>query len=491
MRSNLIKAGLLTIGLVCSMTNQACSKKINQVITENNQAKVTSLLPNRGYPGQTMTIVGTSFGSDAEKVKVDFGGIVLKPTSVTDKAIQVLIPEFKGQSDLEVLVSIDGKPLNKQKFEYKEREGVSPSSGGTRVTNSGHLVSSEMSEIRKVRGYGPFVALKDGGIFTVPEGSVDAYISRDEGVNWVGVPVLSAESFSMWTPTVTVALDGTIVVAFSNGKELKPLKWNKTTHSYDPNAALPTYTVRSTDGGRTWEKPVKLHSEWTGMIRDIVTLKNGAIVVSTMKMLNNPGRHTVLTYTSKDQGKTWAASNILDQSGAAGDHAGYMEATLKELKDGRLWMLIRTNFDYLYETFSSDDGKTWSDPQKTSIEASSSPPAFKRLASGRLVLVWNRLYPEGKTDYFRLGGDSNLVERPTIWHRDELSIMFSDDEGKTWSRPKVIAKNHLHAPSTLANAWDSTKWLSYPHLFELKPGVIWLTTGHGGLKIEFNENDYL
>src|SRR5690606_4594911 len=151
----------------------------------------------------------------------------------------------------------------------------------------------------------------------------------------------------------------------------------------------------------------------------------------------------------------------------------------------------RTNLDYLYETYSSDDGLTWSTPRKTDIDASSSPPAFKRLKSGRLILVWNRLYPEGRTDYHRMAGDRNLAEVAASWHRDELSMMFSDDDGATWSNPVILAKNHLQAPSTPANAWDQSKWLSYPHLFEVQPGVIWLSTGHGGLKIEFKEDEYI
>jgi len=214
------------------------------------------------------------------------------------------------------------------------------------------------------------------------------------------------------------------------------------------------------------------------------------VVYTTMMLKHNPGRHTVVTYTTKDDGKSWIRSNIVDMGGS-GNHGGAMESTLEQLKDGRLWMLLRTNLGYFWETFSEDNGLTWSSSRPTKIDASSSPGALKRLADGRLLLVWNRCFPEGKDAYILLGGDNNLSEVPVSWHREELSMMFSEDEGKSWSKPIIIAKNHLQAKYTLANAWDSKKWLSYPLVFEANPGELWITTGHGGLKIKVNEKDFL
>src|SRR5690606_29785709 len=141
-----------------------------------------------------------------------------------------------------------------------------------------------------------------------------------------------------------------------------------------------------------------LHDDWTGSIRDIIETSDGSIVFTSMIMRHNPGHHTVLTYTSKDEGKTWTASNIIDLSGT-GNHSGVMESTLAQLKDGRLWMLLRTNWGNFWQTFSDDDGLTWKEVAPTDIDASSSPGLLRRLQSGRLALVWNRLFPEGKKEY--------------------------------------------------------------------------------------------
>ncbi|KAF5030797.1 BNR repeat-like domain protein [anaerobic digester metagenome] len=234
-----------------------------------------------------------------------------------------------------------------------------------------------------------------------------------------------------------------------------------------------------------------MHDDWTGAIRSIIETKNGTVVFTAMKLLHNPGRHAVLTYSSKDNGATWTASNVLDNASSKGHHSGLMESTVLQLNDGRLWHLIRTNWDYIYESFSSDEGLTWNTPKKTDFDASSSPHSLIRLQSGRLILVWNRLYPEGKTYSPRFGGerDPNLSEVAASWMRHELSISFSDNDGKTWTTPRVIARYKDYTQPE--NNTDSSKWISYGHVVELNPGIIMITTESGGLRITFNELDFI
>src|SRR5690606_12580224 len=79
---------------------------------------------------------------------------------------------------------------------------------------------------------------------------------------------------------------GVVILAFANDKEKK---WTWSDKLRDaPGAVLPTYVTRSTDGGRTWEPPRKLHDEWTGAIRDIIETRDGRVVFTTMMMRNNP-----------------------------------------------------------------------------------------------------------------------------------------------------------------------------------------------------------
>jgi predicted neuraminidase len=223
---------------------------------------------------------------------------------------------------------------------------------------------------------------------------------------------------------------------------------------------LPVYALRSSDGGETWSDPVRIFDGRAGALTDIITTRQNTITLPITGYCREPSRAVQFVMVTADGGGTWT-QRIID-IGGHGHHDGAMEPTMVERKDGRLWMLIRTTHDWFYECFSSDGGLTWTQPVPTEISASSSPGMIRRLASGRLVLVWNRVRPEGmseqewrKKPLARRGG--GFAIKPSSWHREEVSLAFSDNDGETWSKPVVIAR-------------QKNGWLSYPRLFEPSPG---------------------
>ncbi|HOJ31252.1 MAG TPA: sialidase family protein [bacterium] len=97
-------------------------------------------------------------------------------------------------------------------------------------------------------------------------------------------------------------------------------------------------------------------------------------------------------FESKDRGKTWMEKSIVAY--ARNFSEGYCEATLVQLKDKRLYTVIRTG-DYLYHTYSHDNGLTWKKPtQLTLVDSDIQPqkvwPVCKVLDDGTLVLVYGR-----------------------------------------------------------------------------------------------------
>lgn len=322
---------------------------------------------------------------------------------------------------------------------------------------------------------GPFVRMKDGGILAVDQTTVS--LSRDEGQTWENWNMFpESENFIASNERALICTrNGTIILACMNMAE-KDWRWNSAIHDADTGTTLPTYAVRSVDNGRTWQRPIKLHEEWSGCVRNMIETKTGLAVFTAMRLLNKPGRHAVLTYSSPDQGMSWKPSNVIDLGGN-GHHGGATEATVIELNDGRLWKLIRTNLSVFWQAFSTD-GIYWREMGPSTIAASSAPGQLTRLASGRILLTWNRLYPEGKSEYPLSGGDSEWSETPVSNHREELSVAFSEDEGATWSAPTVIAR-------------QSGVWLAYPYLFEASPGTLWLTTMQGDVRVSFKEEDFL
>ena len=353
---------------------------------------------------------------------------------------------------------------------------IHAATGEGTTSSKGTWLASGVEELPELP-MGPFVPLGDGSILTVDTAS-SAMVSRDEGKTWESRPIFADTAKYAVRPERALLRtpSGVIILAFSNDKEKAAWNWDEAI-SDSPGARLPTYAVRSPDDGKTWETPQKLHDDWTGAIRDMIQTRDGTIVFTSMMMQHAPGRHSVVTYSSADEGKTWRRSNVIDRGGI-GHHAGVTEATIEQLRDGRIWMLMRTNWKTFWEAYSSDEGVTWTSIGPARIDASSAPGLLGRLQSGRLILVWNRYYPEGQTSFPLSGGDNQWSEVPVSNHRLELTIMFSDDDGKTWTDPVVIARN-------------KKGWIAYPYLFEARPGELWITTMQGGLRARLHEKDFV
>ncbi len=228
------------------------------------------------------------------------------------------------------------------------------------------------------------------------------------------------------------------------------------------------WSVRSLDGGKTWVDRTLVREGYCGHLSggSFLELPSGRLAVPIQHWLPNENRHAQLVCFSDDQGKTWRSSSLIDVGGR-GHHDGAMESTMARLEDGRLWLLVRTNLDAFWQSFSSDDGETWSKPEASSIDASSSPGALKRLSDGRLILVWNRLYPEGHTAAKRKPRDGNYASsNEASSHREELSVSFSSNDGKNWTKPIVVAR----MPEGR---------ICYPRIFEKASGEVLVTVVAG------------
>ncbi len=111
-----------------------------------------------------------------------------------------------------------------------------------------------------------------------------------------------------------------------------------------------------------------------------------------------------------------------------------------ELRDGRLWMLARTA-DGIAESYSSDQGRTWTGPQ-IRFPHVSARFHLRRLASGSLLLV-----KHGKID-----------ERTN--KRSHLMAHLSHDDGQTWTGGLLL---------------DERNGVSYPDGFQSPDGRIFIS----------------
>jgi len=313
--------------------------------------------------------------------------------------------------------------------------------------------------------HGAFALLGDDSLITVD--GTEVCISSDDGRTWECRPLFdNPDTKASWEFAILRTVEGAIVVVYMD-LSTRNWGWDNEAHKPIPDARCEVWSTRSLDEGKTWSKPVRLYDGWCGAIINIIQTRSGRIVVPVQRLLYHPGRHAQATYASADQGATWTRSNIID-FGGHGHHDGICEGALVELQDGRVWMVLRTTLERFWQAFSDDDGSTWRVLTPTDIDASSAPAYVTRLASGRLVMAWNRVYAEGLTDrekagYPRRGGDCNLAEKACSWQRKELSIAFSKDDGKTWTDPEVLIRH-------------PEKGVAYPFILERRPGLIWITS---------------
>ncbi|MBC7328299.1 exo-alpha-sialidase [bacterium] len=316
-----------------------------------------------------------------------------------------------------------------------------------------------LAEALTVEKNGPFLRLNDGRLAAVDSRGI--CFSQDEGVSW-SEPIFVCEGINEKEPAsydLVQTDDGTIVLLYLNFKDYR-FKWDE--ENCEPlDCKLELWSVRSPDGGRTWIDNQRVVEGYNTNFFGFIKTSKGRLVAGVDHFISHPGRSVAMSVYSDDNGKSWQRSNMIDLGGR-GHHDGAMEPTIAELSDGQLLMLIRTNLDRFWQAISDDGGKYWRRIEPSSIDASTSPGRLLRLKSGRLVLVWNRLNPEGGV--YPKSGPWAGGEVPASWHREELSISFSEDDGKSWTPPVVIAR-------------QKGGQLSYPYLFEARPGELWVIAG--------------
>jgi len=310
------------------------------------------------------------------------------------------------------------------------------------------------------RPTGQFVLLPDNKVLSI--GDNVATVSPDQGKTWsVLAPMTDGRKPGIpqgGGAFIVRTRDGAIVVVYMDLSTFH-IEWDSIHGGPKGEYDLDVWSVRSLDDGKTWIDRHKIFDGYCGAIIHVLETRDGHIVVPISRLATNPGHHTTCTFVSADRGRTWRRSNIIDVGGQ-GDHDGCCEPTVVELGNGRLMMLMRTSLDQFWRAYSEDHGLTWLTVEPSGIDASSAPGHLLRLASGRIVLFWNRLAPEDGGPY--LIRRQPFTHRPASWHRRELSMAFSEDDGKSWSKPTVIGRD------------DNASGLSYTYPLEHKPGELWL-----------------
>jgi len=230
-----------------------------------------------------------------------------------------------------------------------------------------------------------------------------------------------------------------------------------------------------TENERTgWVVPKCIWKGYTGALNSVIQMRNGRILLPFSFLTERTwidrgegldafwyaGRLSSTLVYSDDAGDSWhlSPSELKVHTPSIGLYGG-VEPVVLEMKDGRVWMLIRTQLGRLYESFS-EDGISWSHPTPSRLISSDSPVGMVRLGDGRIVLLWNKClrFP------YAHGG------------RHVLHAAVSEDDGVTWIGHREVARDPMrHEPPPPGGDHGT----AYPFPAVLPDDDVIFTTGQG------------
>ncbi|MEX2513060.1 MAG: sialidase family protein [Cyclobacteriaceae bacterium] len=185
--------------------------------------------------------------------------------------------------------------------------------------------------------------------------------------------------------------------------------------------------VTSEDNGETWTSPVKLGEDpkighLLGPIKNKpLQLKDGTIInPSSVEIIEGEDTRWMVHFEiSKDNGKSWQVIGPIND----GEEFDAIQPSILSHPNGDLQVLCRTRQDLIAESWSTDNGLTWSAMKATALPNPNSGTDAVTLADGRHLLVYNHSTKEG--------------EEPK--GRNILNLAISED-GKKWT-PVMTLEN--------------------------------------------------
>ncbi|WP_314194406.1 exo-alpha-sialidase [uncultured Arthrobacter sp.] len=368
------------------------------------------------------------------------------------------------------------------------------------TTNAGYSTITPDGAVKRADGAdfaylpAPTVQSHAANLLTLPDGRLGCvwFGGTQEGVPDISIWFSTLEPGSgQWSPAQQLSDDPT-------RSEQNPILFTA------PNGALwllytaqkagnqDTAEVRrrtSTDSGRTWGPVETLFpaNETGGVfVRQLpVLLPSGRLIIPIFRCITTPGEKWVgnsddsAVMISDDGGATWS-EHILPGS------LGCVHMNIQPVADGSLLALFRSRWaDSIYESRSTDDGTTWSEPVPTELPNNNSSIQFAALADGRLALVYNHRRAEENTErrlslYDEIDDDGLAAEQGQLTEADPVAGAETDDGGRRafWGTPR--------SPMTLAISEDSGRSWPIRRNLDVGDGYCLSNNSRDGLNREYS-----
>jgi len=208
---------------------------------------------------------------------------------------------------------------------------------------------------------------------------VEIYISRFVDGKWLA-PVAVANGIQKdskrlptWNPVLYQVPNGELLLFYKIGP--KPSEWWGMMKS-------------SKDGGITWSEATKLPDDYIGPVKNKpILLSNGNLFAPSSKEGKGWKVHFEVT---NDNGKTWRTVGPIE-----GGEFNAIQPSILQHGHGKLQIIARSRDRALLQSWSTDNGETWSPLSKTNLPNNNSGTDAVTMKDGRHVLVYNHVLPPG------------------------------------------------------------------------------------------------
>ncbi len=312
---------------------------------------------------------------------------------------------------------------------------------------------------------GPMATLNDGRVLWITQGPewprevfhlvyAELRESRDNGLSWSKPKVIirgtKKTSPLIWRLIQLKSGKLFLIGTHDGGEDLENQE----------NSLNSGFTMISEDGGENWSEPRDIYGaeRYLGPgLACAIQLGGGRIVFPFAYYTGNSGHSNISAVFSDDEGEIWQRSVSNIDIGGSGYESGAEEPSIVELPDGKLWLLIRSQSGFLWESFSQDQGVTWEPAQPTRLPSGNAPASILKLRDGRIVIIWNNtVASKGSRAYAR----QNLV-------------MAVTRDGKNFYGFREIV--HTEYPVSSEIYWSNT----YAFLTEAPDGTILASFNYG------------
>jgi len=282
---------------------------------------------------------------------------------------------------------------------------------------------------------------------------VGIWVSRKEGNKWTA-PVEVANGIlsdtlrvACWNPVLYQVPGGELQLYYKTGTKV---------------AAWVGWMRISNDNGKTWSAAKALPEGFLGPVKNKpVLLDNGELLCPSSTEGSGWKVHFECT---NDNGRTWTMRGPIND----GKSFNTIQPSILTHGKGKLQILCRSKEGSVVQSWSTDNGRTWSPMSATELPNNNSGTDAVTLKDGRQLIVYNHVKtPKGKSKGARTPLNVAVSEDGIHW---SAALVLEDSPVSQYSYPSVIqtADGYVHVVYTWRRQRIKHVKID-PRALELKP----------------------